>query len=67
MDIYGYYGKSIVKNQMGISRSEVNMVNNGRNNCAKCNAEMEGNKPKIEEAREIIRNTTKKTQNRRKR
>ena len=34
------YGKSILKNKMGISKNEVNMVNNGGSNCAKCNSEM---------------------------
>ena len=33
----GYYGPSILKNSMDI---EVNLVNKGENNCAKCNAEM---------------------------
>lgn len=35
----GYYGQSILKNGMDISRNEISLVNNGENNYAKCNAE----------------------------
>lgn len=36
----GYYVQSILKNKMDISTNQVNMVNNGENNGARCNVEM---------------------------